>query len=343
MKSLPSSSSFSFESFVNQIALMIKSESAIQQMYSSQFLYGHREILLDYAHLPRTSLILGEIQHGVLAPNEKTVYKSKRFRFGQNVPYYVWSSFVANNAKEQGFKNTLVIGSPWCYLASGARQSKTGSKVVVMPWHSTMADSSLSRVILEKKAKKFQDLIGSSNATVILYWLDFLNPLVRNVYSDFGFNTTTIGFPGIGSYSEFTNENRINFLSNVRATLNSYDILITDGFASPLFYALDLGLKVAFVEDSSISNYTNPFSYSNSTYKDNFIQSRDFLKHYLPEILGRVGEPKNREEVLCLTLGRSEELSQENLKAALKTESYVFAKLSQRILFKENEGLQIES
>ncbi len=343
MKLLPKIVSDRLDGLLNQVALALGSNNSLQQMYSSQFSYGHREILLDYADIPKTALILGEIQHGVLAPGEETVFKSKRFRFGRSVPFYTWSSFVANHARQQGFKDIRVIGSPWCYLANGSTRIKTGSKVVVMPWHSTVVETARSRETIEITANRFRNTIGSSEAMVILYWLDFLNPNIRNIYNDLGFQITTIGFPGIGTYSEYANNDRINFLSNVRAALSEYDIFLTDGFASPLFYALDMGLNVAYVDNPVNQIASNPFSFKDSTYKDNYRRSREFLSYFMPEIMGKVGEPKNRYDVLRMILGRSEELAQENLKETLVTKDFVFDKLELRLRLQLNDGTEIET
>lgn len=288
--------------------------------YGSQFLYGHRELLLKWAQLSPNSLIIGDVQHGVMAPNEQTMFRSKRYRFGKRAPYYVWSSSVAQVATNVGFSNIRVISSPWCYLSKPTKFERNKKKILIAPAHTTLSDSVSDKHLFAQQARHFRDVVGKDDATVLLYWLDFLDRDILRSYENEGFDVITNGYPGIGNTDTLLHESRINFLPNLMTLINSFDALLTNSFSTPLFYAMDLGLPVRFVQDLTVKALSNKHAFKPNTYLRNNLAGYELLKRLSPEILNDFSCPSNSNELLSLTLGRGEELTKSQLSAVLWVE-----------------------
>ena len=131
--------------------------------FSEQFLYGHREILIDYAGLPDDALIRGSLEHGWALDSGRGI---RRLRGGRNI-YLSWSSDrVARSNIES--PRTVSIGAPFAYLVEkiGPQEIEklsSGAKgVLYFPAHGT----EFIQQNVENQIRIFQNQYDSNEATV---------------------------------------------------------------------------------------------------------------------------------------------------------------------------------
>ena len=104
------------DKLVSVIRTHAKSGDFARNMYSEQFAYGHREILLKYCGIDYSAQLIGNLQHGILGPNEPIDFRTPRFLGGFKSKFYVYSQVTESQGRESGFSNVYAIGSPWLYL-----------------------------------------------------------------------------------------------------------------------------------------------------------------------------------------------------------------------------------
>jgi hypothetical protein len=221
-----------------------------------QFVYGHREILLDFAKLDRTSLILGNIQHGV-GPlfTLYSEYPTPRLRNLQRSPLWVYNQNLADGLKRMGLKKVHAIGSPWLYskLQSESGQSTPTSKpkYVVFPRHYSF--SYLSQVTasdIKEKIKSWRTIAGSDELEICLYWSEFIDLRWHQVAREEGVNLVCAG---VSSTTPVWSQSssRLHFYQNLRGIIDSSTHCIFESFTSAMFYANDLGKNVGLFDSIS--------------------------------------------------------------------------------------------
>lgn len=221
-------------------------EVNVINLFKDQFAYGHREILLEYAGIEKSALLLGKLQHGIHPPSHPLNFKSPRENLLRS-PFWVYSMDSEQRARENNYKHVKAIGAPWLYLKSMSRVAslpKSGVKFLIMPEHSTHNFLDISTdEDKRKRAAAFKKIVGDSPATVCLHYIDFLDPVTRSAFADFGWNVTCVGIannPTPWSYAG----NRTLFLSTLLSLMESHSHWVGEGFSSSMFYAANCGMKI---------------------------------------------------------------------------------------------------
>lgn len=224
--------------------------------FSEQFLYGHREILIDYAGLPDNALIRGSLEHGWALDSGKGI---RRLRGGRNI-YLSWSSHrVARSNIES--PRTVPIGAPFAYLVEKIGPQKidklsSGAKgVLYFPAHGT----EFIQQNVENQIKIFQNQYDSNEATVCLYWGEFINPAIKSAYERVGFKVICAGFSGQMEHTGLGYSarklagspmgGRPNFLLHTLKFLTSYQTIVVGGLGTICFYAAYIGKEFSILDD----------------------------------------------------------------------------------------------
>jgi len=221
--------------------------------FSEQFLYGHREILIDYAGLDARLAIKGSIEHG-WSPFGPSV-GIPRFMGGRYL-HLAWSSKVMKRIGIPFPQSVVAVGAPFLYLCervvshlqkSTLRQRR---KFLFLPPHGTEDDSPVVEKLIDEYSKKFDP----RESTVQLFWTEFLKPQVRNAYLEVGFEVTTAGFSGVTANEGLgvavreramsTIGGRNLFLLNVLRNLATHSIVVAGSFGTSTLYAGYLNKEV---------------------------------------------------------------------------------------------------
>jgi len=232
--------------------------------FEEQFLYGHREILLNYImvnghKISEQSYLQGGLAHG-WAPN----YEVWKLRKRNLMPAhrYIWkdSVFVPNSSKY----NQIPIGAPWLYLllslkiTSGIRAELpvVGKREnLVIPYHSL--GTNLKKI--NQQAAHFKKFIDPKKSTVCLFWLDFCDQQNRKAYKDLGFEVECVGYSHRVHNSYLIGNPRTFFLINLLTLMLEHRNVITDSISTPVFYAGSLGKNIVIAENQIAKEYSESF------------------------------------------------------------------------------------
>jgi hypothetical protein len=250
--------------------------------FSEQFLYGHREILIDYAGLPDDALIKGSLEHGWALDSGRGI---RRLRGGRNI-YLSWSSDrVARSNIES--PRTVPIGAPFAYLVEKIGQQKidklsSGAKgVLYFPAHGT----EFIQQNVENQIRIFQNQYDSNGATVCLYWGEFINPAIKSAYERVGFKVICAGFSGQMEHTGLGYSarklagspmgGRPNFLLHTLKFLTSYQTLVMGGLGSICFYAAYIGKEFSILDDY----YNSEIFYMNVNHRIPMVEMPNELRY----------------------------------------------------------------
>ena len=218
---------------------------------ADQFAYGHREILLVSNKLDPTSLILASIPHGWGPDTFGYPYPKIRNRFLKEYPILAWSSRTAADWTKRGYRLPIAVGSPWAHFVNSVHKNyKVGIKtkeevinsILFLPTHSVPGGSVKHKFELESLLNQVQP----AKVTVCLFWLDFINPKVRNFYSGYGCEITCVGFKGSTGFDNPWSPigGRELFLPNLYRLFLNHNIVVVDTISTPFWYAASLGKTV---------------------------------------------------------------------------------------------------
>ena len=164
--------------------------------FSEQFLYGHREILINFANLNAKSMIKGSVEHGWALDSGRGIRKITGGRY----LYLSWSH--ARISRSEIFdKTTVAIGAPFIYAHKEVESSlqkfldkygSEGSRILFFPVHG----NEFSQQNPESQIALFRDKYDPREASVCLYWVEFINPAIYNLYKQAGFKILCAGFSG---------------------------------------------------------------------------------------------------------------------------------------------------
>lgn len=216
--------------------------------FREQFRFGHREILLHYAKLPLSKILLGYLQHGS-ATKFPWTWQNHYQTLTTKVPVYVWSDETVKIAKSMGSHHVKAIGAPWLYLDSlNLSQSSltsisplSGALFVPLKGGGYSArTSSYERIV-----RGYRSLLGDSYDRVLLYYTEFCDPEVRGYWLNYGFQPLCAGMawgPDIESFWTY-GCGRPSFLHNVFRILTESSEITCEGPSTLVHYAVDLGKK----------------------------------------------------------------------------------------------------
>jgi hypothetical protein len=215
--------------------------------FSEQFLYGHREILVDFAGLDAKSMIKGSIEHGWALDAGRGIRKLTGGRY----LYLSWSKArVARSDVNDA--TTVAIGAPFIYAHQKVAQQLDEfldknpidkNRTLFFPVHG----NEFSQQNPQSQIALFKEKYEPRNSTVSLYWVEYINPNVYNLYKKEGFNIVCSGFSGQMEHTGLGYSarrlagspigGRPNFILNTIAMMATHSKIVFGGLGTGLFYA----------------------------------------------------------------------------------------------------------
>lgn len=268
--------------------------------FEEQFMYGHREILLNYSRRLNSKLSLGHILDGSIdhgwAYNEM-VWKLRK-RNLREAQRYVWNNRHENIVSQ--LANVKAVGAPWLYMLSDlgitptnieSKLPKKANKVVIFPSHNTNSPIRFNHLnIIDLFASRMPP---NSEVTVCLFWLDFCDQQIRNAYLGKGWAVECAGYVSRGVFPDSIQGGRPTFLLSLFEILKDANLVFTNEIATGMFYALSLGAKLSYFTDDNSAIY--------ETLTTNIVEDRlpgffnkpsEWAKEYFPDIFSTEFYPK---------------------------------------------------
>lgn len=313
--------------FVN---LHTRSGDYMRNMFSEQFGYGHREILLKYCGLDFSTQLLGNLQHGVMFDHLFLDFRTPRYLGMRKSKFWVFSKEYEKLGRSLGNKNVIAIGAPWLYLRDSVekepQQYQKAEGILVMPGHSSGPYASLSSVAEKKKrAKAFRQIVGTQKATVCLHATDFSNPDTTEAFLDEGFRVICVGS---SNTLPFWTEagNRIRTLYKLMSLMNSHTQLLTDRQGTHVFYAINMGLEIGIFPEINKFSRLNDLSGIKGLPDDAFYKKEEmiYLTEKMPEMLNQFTESGKYIDISNEVLGRNAVMCPEDLLEVLDYRKNVY-------------------
>ena len=298
------------DKIVSVMRVNAKSGDFAQNMYSEQFAYGHREILLKYCGIDYSAQIIGNLQHGILGPNEPIDFRTPRFLGGFKSKFYVYSKSVESKGRASGFSDVYAIGSPWLYLKKSVSLRQVvnpvgGRRILIMPAHSqTNVWTRENKSQKQLRAELFKQAVGSSNATVCLHAVDFCDTETRNAFFEVGFEVTCLGLSNLNPpWSQ--SSNRVRILLDLMRLMQSHTHFVTDEHGTPLFYAINMGLEIGiFPEIRDVVEYQLPNQSRENYFETALAQdAKDFFSNNMASALNKFGTASDFTAIANSVLG----------------------------------------
>jgi len=290
------------------------------QIFEEQFMYGHREVLLNYSELTMNDrkfssfMLEAGLQHGWVPDAGIWRVRGKDLRIK---PRYVWNKRW--EVKQNLMENNYAIGAPWLYLIKDSitylQKSVINSNdtVLVFPSHSVLSESKN----IKNQVKHFNDLtLNFKRKFVCLFWVDFVNPAIQLEFRKYGFETFCAGFGNPRGEIPFTNDaGRSSYLLNLVRIFEKCGTIITDEIQSGVFYALTLGMKLIYSPDSIANNHTVSVMSRASNFRKGFhASSQDWVNMIEPQIKETINSPKEFQDLALEELGLDSMLTKTEVK-----------------------------
>lgn len=281
------------------------------ELFKNQFVYGHREILLNYMSLDYSNLFLGTLQHGFQPTYEAEEAKTPRVEgVFKRSPLWVFSRERANYLQNLGFKNVFPIGAPWLYLPKSHETKSSSLKsqsYIVFPSHTNFTIPAPDDSQIRSKIRFWKKLAGKNILTICLYWSDFLEPGWQKIAREEEVKLTLAGLGGLEPvWSQ--HPTRINLLYKVRELMLQHTHVIFESFTSPIFYAISLNLSVGYFPE-----VLTPQELDRADIQD----GKRWISENMPEIIGQFGKSKSLSERSDKMLGVDAMRSPAELQAIL--------------------------
>ena len=293
------------------------------KLFADQFVYGHREILLDYLGLDYEYGFCGRIQHGITPNSSAKNFKMPIWNF-KHLPYWVFSKELEKNARNMGFTHVRAIGAPWNYMSeTNIIYDNKRKDILFMPDHSTSTYRDVSSFSLKKKkAKALRKIAGNtSTATVCLYYLDYLNMETRLAYEEEGFYVTALG-AGKTPIPWAPVANRIEYLYNLKNLFRSHSSFVTDTFSTPLLYAISCNLPVGLFEEigmiREINRIKQPISPSLFGFSQLGNEEKDLVHNTLRDNFNQINTVIDSHLLTDFFLGSNLKFSAEELRHVMR-------------------------
>lgn len=233
--------------------------------FEEQFMYGHREILLNYIYknridFPNNSYLQAGLAHG-WAPHFE-IWKLRKKSL-VSAPRFVWNS---PHSHKQNLKyGQIPIGSPWLYMlltlglkpGDIAELPVTDQRInLVMPYHS----EGLRIKKISDQALHYKSFLNPAETTVCLFWNDFCDPTNRSTFLNLGFKIECVGYPYRVNESYKIGSPRTFFLINLIKLMLEHRTYITDSISTSFFYAASLGKEVVVNGDKIAKEFLLNFT-----------------------------------------------------------------------------------
>lgn len=201
-------------------------------MYHDNEHYGHGDILRRYCGTTGRPQVGGHLQHGWTVS-----LGLSREALAEPVPKLLWSDRVAAEARALGYRQVHAIGSPFLYLPPLGDQPSEPARgprsLLVIPFHGwererlagdmTRYADSLDRLVAE----------GFGPITVCLYWAEYEDPTLREVFAARGHRVVTNGH----------RDRNPTFLYRQRALIAEHAYATSNRICTAAFYVLALGRR----------------------------------------------------------------------------------------------------
>jgi hypothetical protein len=262
--------------------------------FSEQFLYGHREILVNYAGLDPKAMIKGSIEHGWALDSGKGI---RKFLTGR----YLYLSWSEQRIRRSNIDDpmTLAIGAPFIYAHSCVQEQieeyrnlkkDRMKETLFFPVHGT----EFSQQNAESQVELFREFYDPQLSTVCLYWIEYVNPQIYGYYKKAGFNILCAGFSGQMEHTGLGYSarklagspigGRPNFLLNTIAIFSNFDNIVFGGVGTGLFYAAYMKKNITLLHKYLKSSYLDmDYEWGNS-FENNIDEMR--YVNYIAEQLG---------------------------------------------------------
>jgi hypothetical protein len=252
--------------------------------FSEQFLYGHREILVSYAGLDARSMIKGSIEHGWALDSGRGIKKLNGGRY----LYLSWSSArVARSGISES--TTVAIGAPFIYAHSlvadhidrfKKSQTSDGEGVLFFPVHG----NEYSQQNPQSQIALFKEKYDPSLSTVCLYWVEYINPSIYNLYKKAGFTIVCAGFSGQMEHTGLGYSarrlagspigGRPNFILQTIAMMTTHKKIVFGGLGTAVFYAAYLGKEIDLLHKYLTSTFLDMDSEHGTSFEAHPQESR---------------------------------------------------------------------
>jgi hypothetical protein len=196
-------------------------------MFAENRFYGHAEILLAHCGLSASTHIPVRLQHGWqpgvgMRPRD----------MAQPGPKIVWSSRNLERAREAGHRGALAIGAPWLYMpATPDAGPEHPRSVLVVPFHGWERQALHGSMSAYADALAQLEREGFGPITVCLYWHEYEQVELRELFERRGCATTTMGH---------RNDNP-EFLRRQRELIRQHAFVSSNRVSTATFYALAAG------------------------------------------------------------------------------------------------------
>jgi hypothetical protein len=290
------------------------------QIFDEQFMYGHREVLLNYSELtmkdPRFSSFILEagLQHGWVPDAGIWKVRGKDLRIK---PRYVWNKRW--EVKHSLMKNNFAIGAPWLYLIKDSISylqncvTNSHDTVLVFPSHSVISEP--KNII--NQVKHFNNLtVNFKRKFVCLYWVDYVNPIIQLEFRKYGFETFCAGFGNPRGENPFADDaGRSTYLLNLLRIFEKCGTIVTDEIQSGVFYALTLGMKLIYSPDEIANNHTVSVMSKTSNFRNGFhASSQHWVDMIEPQIKDTINFPREFQDLALYELGFDSMLTKTEVK-----------------------------
>lgn len=215
-------------------------------MHTANHYYGHAHVFADYVGIPFPTMIDGYLQHGWNLHDG--------FAVGTNhVPgtkMYVWAESVLRRGWAMGRRNYHVIGSAWAYLLAlqeaehRVPEPAERSGTIFYPFHGWEAQEVLGDH--QAMLRRLQE-VETGPLTVCLYWVEYDNPAIRDVYERAGCRVITHGQRGFAYQG--TDE---KFLWKQYAELRAHERIVSNRLGSAILYGASVGCEVGVYGDPMV-------------------------------------------------------------------------------------------
>jgi hypothetical protein len=229
-------------------------------LFPDQFIYGNREILIAYAGMDHRSIFKATFEHGWDIRSSKPITKS----LGKQYPHFSWSNQRISRTMIQN-SGLTAIGSPFIYLVSMLKQSIERAaenqildlnEIVFFPLHGNEFEFQNT----ESQIELFKAGYDTNETTVCLYWAEYINPRIIQLYKQAGFKKiVTAGFSGqventgLGysarNLAASPMGGRNLFYLQLISYLVKHQKVIVGGFGSICFYAAYLNKEIEVLKN----------------------------------------------------------------------------------------------
>ncbi len=199
-------------------------------MWAENAYYGHRAALAAYAGVAERA-IPGRLQHGWQpGPGHPPA------TFRQGGLHLVWSQRNVDAAAKAGLRGAVAVGAPWLY-AGPWRDGRPdvepgdGQGLLAMPFHGWERGKVAGDFGRYADALLELERRGLGPVTVCMYWAEYDDPALREVFAARGFDVVTAG----------RRDDNPAFLATLRGLIARHRVVTSNRVATATFYALASG------------------------------------------------------------------------------------------------------